>query len=119
MGYRRENHRCERELKWFIPFFLGSGATERKNKTTVARVYGDCVCHCALLLCSVTPLTRRMGQKFEVLLRRGSTRLQIPWVQQRQHHRAHESARELLSLPLRIYVQNVVFVCLFWSSARL
>ena len=27
-------------------------------------------------------------------LRGGSTRLKIPWVQQRQHHRAQESVRE-------------------------
>ena len=37
-----------------------------------------------------------------LLLRGGSTRLKITWVQQRQHHRAQESARErMLSLALR------------------
>ena len=35
-------------------------------------------------------------------LRGGSTRLKITWVQQRQHHRAHENARErMVSLALR------------------
>ena len=34
-------------------------------------------------------------------IRGGSTRFKITWVQQRQHHRAHESARErVLSLTL-------------------
>ena len=35
------------------------------------------------------------------VLRRGSTQFKITWVQQRQHHRAHDSARErMLSLAL-------------------
>ena len=37
---------------------------------------------------------RDIPDVFPVVLRGGSTRLKITWVQQRQHHRAHESARE-------------------------
>ena len=40
---------------------------------------------------------------FHIALRGGSTHNKIAWVQQRQHHRAHESARErMLSLALRL-----------------
>ena len=39
---------------------------------------------------------------FHIVLRGGSKRLKKTWVQQRQHHRAQESARErMLSLLLR------------------
>ena len=44
---------------------------------------------------------RRIDRSFSTLLRGGSTRLKITWVQQRQYHRAHGSARErVLSLAL-------------------
>ena len=38
-----------------------------------------------------------------VVLRRGSTSNKITWVQKRQHHRAHESARELSVKNLELY----------------
>ena len=45
---------------------------------------------------------RRTENVFHMLLRGGSTRLKITWVQQRQYHRAHGSARErVLSLALK------------------
>ena len=41
-------------------------------------------------------------KRFRIDLRRGSTPNKITWVQQRQDHRGHESARErVLSLALR------------------
>ena len=49
----------------------------------------------------IRQIDRRVHSQ-EYWLRRGSTRLKITWVQQRQHHRAHKSARErVLSLALR------------------
>ena len=58
---------------------------------------------------SVKSLSSKVVQKFRgevavlsLPLRGGSTRLKIAWVQQRQHHKAQESARErMLSLALR------------------
>ena len=65
------------------------------------------------------PYRLRPGQVgrevFHMLLKGGSTRLKITWVQQRQHHRVQESARErMLNLALR--QSETHLVCLSCSA---
>ena len=65
--------------------------------------------HLARLSCSDESATEALSlalhsvpRVFHLALRGGSTRLKITWVQQKQYHRAHGSARErVLSLALR------------------
>ena len=54
---------------------------------------------------------------FSLALRGGSTRLKIAWVQQRQYHRAHGSARErVLSLALNYFWKRLFRLTFFLKA---
>ena len=62
--YRRKNHKCDRytaKIVWSI--FLGNGVTERKKKSTVAKI--ACVTG-LFFFCFVKSVSRKIGRKFRL-----------------------------------------------------
>ena len=91
----------EIELISFNPIFLGNGMIDQRKESTRPKVSRLRRARCFTFIVLSSQSSEKLSEKFagevsvfSLLLRGGLTQLTITWMQQRQHHRAQESARE-------------------------